>query len=108
MVLAAPGHQVISFPHIIRLVSTRDNPNEGGVVCKLEEFDGRTTGGVAVGVYSRGEEQGRKNAALRRSGADGPGVRDLCTQLNTLLPVRQEVCDPPAGGIHPIQFESVD
>ena len=33
------------------------------------------TGGAAVGV--QGEEQRGKDAALRRSGADGPGVRDF-------------------------------
>ena len=60
------------------------------------------TGGAAVGV--QGEEQRRKDAALGTSGADGLGVRDLCTQLNTLLPVRQEVCDPPAGGIRHVQL----
>ena len=60
------------------------------------------TGDAAVGV--QGEEQRGKDAALRRSGADGPGVRDLCSQLNALLPVRQEVCDPPAGGIRHVQL----
>ena len=60
------------------------------------------TGGAAVRVH--GEEQRRKDAARRRSGADGLGVRDLCSQLNALLPVRQEVCDPPAGGIRHVQL----
>ena len=32
------------------------------------------------------------------------GVRDLCSQLNALLPIRQEVCDPPAGGIRHVQL----
>ena len=60
------------------------------------------TGGATVRV--QGEEQRRKDAALRRSGADGPGVRDLCSQLNALLPVRQEVCDSPAGGVGNVQL----
>ena len=58
-------------------MSTRDEPNEGGVARKLQEFDGRMTGGAAVGV--QGEEQREKDTALRGSGADGP---DLCSQLN--------------------------
>ena len=62
----------------------------------------KLTGGAAVSV--QGEEERRKDAALRRSGADGPGVRDLCSQLNALLPVRQEVCDPPAGGVRHVQL----
>uniref|UniRef100_A0A3B4GZA3 Uncharacterized protein n=1 Tax=Pundamilia nyererei TaxID=303518 RepID=A0A3B4GZA3_9CICH len=42
------------------------------------------------------EEQRRKNTALRGAGADGPGVRDILSQPHMLLPVRQEVGDPPA------------
>ncbi len=45
-----------------------------------------------------------KNAALRGSGADGPRVRDMFPQLHMLPPVRQEVCDPPAGGVRHIQL----
>ena len=48
-------HQVVSFSPVIRLIPTRVEPNEGGVVRKPKEFDGRVTGGAAVGV--QGEEQ---------------------------------------------------
>ena len=60
------------------------------------------TGATAVGV--QGEEQGRKNAALRGSGADGQAVGDVLPQLHMLLPVRQEVSDPPAGGVGHVQL----
>jgi len=36
---------------------------------------------------------------LRGTGADGPGIRDMFPQPHVLLPVGQEVCDPPAGGV---------
>ena len=39
------------------------------------------------------------DAALRGTGADGQRVRDVFPQLHTLLPVRRDVCDPPAGGV---------
>ena len=45
------------------------------------------------------KEQGRKNAALGGSSADGLGFRDMFPQLHALLPIRQEVYDPPAGGV---------
>jgi len=43
------------------------------------------TGGAAVGA--QGEEQRGKNAALRGTSADGPGVRDVFPQPHLLLPV---------------------
>ena len=46
---------------MVRLIPTRDEPNEGGVVCKLQEFNRRVTGDAAVGV--QGEEQRGKDAA---------------------------------------------
>ena len=46
----APGHQFVSFPPVIRLIPVRYEPNEGGVVRKLQKFDRRMTGGAAVGV----------------------------------------------------------
>ncbi len=36
---------------------------------------------------------------MRGTVADGPRVRDMVTQLHMMPPVRQEVCDPPAGGV---------
>ena len=76
-------HQVVSFPPVIGLVPVRDEPNKGGVVRKLQKFDRRMTGSAAVGV--QGEEQRGKDAALRRSGADGPRDKDLCSHFNVLL-----------------------
>lgn len=35
-----------------------------------------------------------KERCLKGASADGPGVEDMFSQLNVLLPVRQEVCDP--------------
>src|SRR4029434_466346 len=69
-------HQVTrwSMTPVSGVIPTRDEPNEGGVVRELEELDGLVTGGAAVGV--QGEEKRGKNAALRGTGADGPGVRD--------------------------------
>ena len=56
------------------------------------------TGGAAVGV--QGEEQRGKDAALRRL----PVLMDRESELNALLPVRQEVSDPSAGGVRHIQL----
>lgn len=52
------------------------------------------TGGAAVGV--QGAEQRRKDAALRGTGADGLGARDMFPQLHVLLPVIQKASDPAA------------
>ncbi len=40
------------FPPVGGLIPTRDEPNESGVVRKLQELDGLMTGGVAVGVQA--------------------------------------------------------
>ena len=47
----------------------RDEPNKGGVVRKLQEFDGWMTGGATVRV--QGEEQ-------RRKANEGPVVSCVC------------------------------
>ncbi len=65
----APGHQMVNRSPVGGLIPTRDEPNEGGVVCELQELDGLMTGSAAVGV--QGEEQRGKNAALERTSADG-------------------------------------
>ena len=96
---------MVNLPPVGRLITTRDEPNEGGVVRELEELDGLVTGGAAVGV--QGEEKRGKNAALRGTGADGPGVRDMFSQPHVLPPVRQEVCDPPADGVRHTQPEKL-
>ena len=54
VVLAAPGHQMVNLPPVGRLIPTRDEPDDGGVVCKLQELDRLVAGGAAVGV--QGEE----------------------------------------------------
>lgn len=54
-------------------------------------------GGAAVVL--QGEEQRRKNTALRGASADGPRVRDILPQPHILLPAHQEVRDSPAYGI---------
>lgn len=51
------------------------------------------TRGTAVGV--QGERQKGKDAALRVLMV---WESDLFSQFQVLLPVRQEVCDPPEGG----------
>ncbi len=54
---------MVNLPPVGRLIPTRDESDEGGVVSKLQELDGLVTGGAAVGV--QGEEQRGKNAACR-------------------------------------------
>ena len=52
---------MVNLPPVGGLV-TRDESDEGGVICKFQELDGLMTGGAAVSV--QGEEQRRKSAAL--------------------------------------------
>ncbi len=86
---------MVNFPPAGGLNPTRDESSEGGVVHELQELDGLMTGGAAICVH--GEEQRGKNAAFWGTRADGSGVRDMFPPLHMLPPVRQEVCDPPAG-----------
>lgn len=58
------------------------------------------SGGAAVGL--QGKEQWGKDAALSGSGADGQRV--VVPKLHTPFPVRQEVCDPAAGGVRHMQL----
>ena len=95
---------MVNLPSVGGLIPTRDKPNESGLISELQELDGLMTGGAAVGVL--GEEKWRKDAALRGTGADGLGVRDVLPQHHVLLPVRQEVSDPPAGGVRHVQTYS--
>lgn len=44
------GHQMVNLPSVGWLIPTKDELNEGGVVCELLELDGLKTKGVAVGV----------------------------------------------------------
>ena len=69
VVLAVPGHQIVNLPPVGEPIYARDEPNEGGVIRKLQELEGLMTGGAAVGVQE--EEQKGKDAALRGSDADG-------------------------------------
>ena len=36
VVLAAQSHQMVNFLSVGGLISTRDMPNEGGVICELQ------------------------------------------------------------------------
>ena len=45
---------MVNLPPVSGLIPPRDEPNEGGVVRELKEFDGLVTGGAAVGI--QGEE----------------------------------------------------
>ena len=74
------------------------NP-EGCIVHKFQEFDRRVARGAAVGVED--EEFRREHVSLWCSSADGPGLRDKLSQPHILLPVCEEVSDPPAGGLGP-------
>ncbi len=58
-------------PPVRRLILTRNEPSEGGVIRKLQKLDGLMTGGAAVGL--QGEEQRGMNTALRGTGGNGPG-----------------------------------
>ncbi len=66
---------MVNLPPVGGLIPTRDEPNEGGVIHKLRDLNRLMTGGAVVCL--QGEEQRRNNAALRATGADGPGVRDM-------------------------------
>lgn len=68
VILAAPGHQMVSLQSVGSLGPIIDRYDEGGVVRKLQEPDGLVDGVAAVGVH----EKGRKNTALGESGAEGP------------------------------------
>ena len=53
---------MVSLPPLGRLVTIRNESDEGGVIRKLQKLDGLVTGVAAVRV--QGEEQRGKNAAL--------------------------------------------
>lgn len=65
---SAPGQQVVNVHHKAKFISTRDEPGQCVVICKVMEFDGLVSGSAAVGV--KGEEQGIKYRALRGTDAD--------------------------------------
>ncbi len=54
-------------------------------------------------VY-REKSRGERTQPAGGTGADGPRVRDMFPQPHMLPPVRQEVCDPPAGGVRHVQL----
>lgn len=95
-VVTAPGHHVVNVPPIAKFISTWDEPGECGVICKVLEFDRLVSRDAAVG--EKGEEQGIKYRALKATDADALKVCDMHSQSHMLLPVRQEVSDPPADG----------
>jgi len=47
-VLTMACHQMVNLPPVGGLIPTRDEPNEGGVICKLQELDRLMTVGVRV------------------------------------------------------------
>ena len=47
--------------------STRDEPNKGGVIRKLQEFDGWMTGGATVRVQGGGSKGGGRGARNREA-----------------------------------------
>ena len=59
---------MVSLPPVGRLITIRNESDEGGVIRKLQKLDGLVTGGAAVRV--QGEEQRGKNAALGGTGTD--------------------------------------
>lgn len=95
-VVTAPGHHVVNVPPVAKFISTWDEPGECGIICKVLEFDRLVSRDAAVGV--KGEEQGMKYRALKGTDADALKVWDMHCQSHMLLPVRQEVNDPPADG----------
>jgi len=54
VVLTATSHQMVNLSPVGGLIPTRDEPNEGGVVHKLQELDRLMTGGAGFRV--QGEE----------------------------------------------------
>ncbi|CAB1417436.1 unnamed protein product [Pleuronectes platessa] len=72
VVQITPGHQMVNLPPVGGLIPTREEPNEGGVISELKEFDGQVPGGAAVGI--QGEEKRGKNTALRGTGQKLTGV----------------------------------
>ena len=72
---------MINLPPVGGLIPTRDDHNEGGVVRELKRLDGLVTGGAAVGVQG-------KDAALRGTGADGLGVRDMFSRRGSVNDLR--------------------
>lgn len=80
--VTAQGHQAVNLNPIGKLISARDKPDEGDIICKLQELYGLVSGGAALSVHG-----------------EGPSVhRCWCTeslshacQSHMLPPVRQEV-----------------
>ncbi len=94
---------MVNLPPAGGLIPIWDESNEGGVFRKLQEL---TNWGLEVqlSMYREKQKQRGKNAALRGTSADGLGVQDMFPQLHMLPPVRQEVWDPPAGGVRHVQL----
>lgn len=52
--VTAQGHQAVNLKPIGKLISTRDKPDEGGVICRLQELYGLVSGGAALSVHGEG------------------------------------------------------
>ncbi|XP_070410556.1 uncharacterized protein [Nothobranchius furzeri] len=101
VVAAAPVHQPFHLPPVGGLITVRDEPDEGGVVRKLDQLNGVMARGAAVCL--QGEEQRRKYTALWRSCANYLNGGTILPQPHALPSVRQEVSDPPAGGVEYVE-----
>lgn len=53
--VTAPNHEAVSLAPIGELISTRNEPDQGGVICQPQRFDGAVSGGAAV--VGQGEEK---------------------------------------------------
>eukprot|EP00064_Thunnus_orientalis_P003907 superscaffoldBa00000338_g3918 len=90
---------MVNLPPVGNLIYTRDEPNEGGFICKLQELDRLMTGGAAVGVH--GEEMWRTEAALRGTSA---GSQRCVSSASRAASFQKEVGDPPAAGLRHVQL----
>ncbi|XP_042292121.1 uncharacterized protein LOC121913527 [Thunnus maccoyii] len=90
---------MVNLPPVGNLIYTRDEPNVGGFICKLQELDRLMTGGAAVGVH--GEEMWRKEAALRGTSA---GSQRCVSSASRAASFQKEVGDPPAAGLRHVQL----
>ena len=96
MVLTAPLDQLFHLLSVSRLFTILDQTNDGGVICKLQEFYGQVIGGAVISV--EGAEQRGEDTPLWGASADGPGFGRDAPQSDMLLPVNQEADDPLTGG----------
>ncbi len=93
VVKTAPDSQLLS---VSRLVTVLNEPDQCGVICKLQELDGGVF--ICAVIRVQGEEQWGENTALRSSSADCTGAGWEFSQPHNLLPVCQEAGYPLTDG----------